>query len=657
MKSIHASDSGVVAAIAVSAIALSLVMPLRAQDAAAHRGIAKDWITHHVVFSNPGTRAQAIQNGAYDRWLRIVSDPRYIMQQEERSLMASAPSGTAWEADTDDGPASDSQAPAPRAPAYRGPLPRGLREAVIPPPAELAAMPAKLGNHHRLKKDWSEGLSNTSGSAGVAGATTGLGEFPATYTTGGTSSSDFAIYNTGLAGAAGQPSIIAYNNLYTTSPSVTWAYNTGGTIVNSVAFYNQTGQTGTQVYFVQNNSSNQAQLVLLKWAAGSGTLASPTTLTAVATTAYPTCTASCMTTITLSGTPSDTYSSPYYDAFTDTIYVGDDGGKLHKFHPVFSGTSSGNPPVEVTTSPWPVAVNTNASLGSPVYDGGSGNVFVGDYPFNFASACQPPTTSTNSPCGYLYSVVASSGSFTKSAQLDYNDGIIDSPIVDSSAGYVYAFVGDDGSTACAVPGSSTNGPCAGVFRFATSSVSTSTEARVGAGYEFMMSGTFDNAYFNTGTGHLYVVGNTGPADNTLYQIAISPSGFGTITAGPEVANNYDNGYYAAGLQVTEYLNGSADYVFLGVLAFGNVSVSSGSGCTGPTILNGCVMGFNVTTGSISSGTAATGALPEAGGTSGIVVDYAPGTSGNIYFSTLLNSSCTTPSVTAGCAIQTQQAVP
>ena len=34
-----------------------------------------------------------------------------------------------------------------------------------------------------------------------------------------------------------------------------------------------------------------------------------------------------------------------------------------------------------------------------------------------------------------------------------------------------------------------------------------------AGYEFMMSGTFDNAYFtsSTPTGHLYVIGNTGPA--------------------------------------------------------------------------------------------------------------------------------------------------
>lgn len=70
---------------------------------------------------------------------------------------------------------------------------------------------------------------------------------------------------------------------------------------------------------------------------------------------------------------------------------------------------------------------------------------------------------------------------------------------------------------------------------------------------------------------------------------------------------------------------------------GGAGVSSGSGCTSPSLINGCVMGFHVT--------------------SGIVVDFAPGTSGNIYFSTLLNTSCTTPAVTDGCAIQTQQSQP
>jgi hypothetical protein len=775
----------------VIAIALSSAILLRAQDTTTHHGIAKDWITHHVIFSNPGTRDQAIQNGTYERWLRIVNDPRYIMQQTERSLMASAPSSAASDAVTDDGSGDDSQP----APTYNGTLPHGLAKALIAP-SPLAVPETKLPSHGRLKKDWSEGLTATSGTAGAAGATTGLGEFPATFTTGGTACTDFAIYNTGLAGASGQASIVAYNNIYSTCnsgvPTVTWAFNTGGTIVNSIAFdviscSTVCAQTGTQGYFVQTNSSGAAQLVLLTWNAGSGTaVSSPVAPTSVTAANYSTCTAPCMTTLNLSGTGpalttatgtfvvtgtvgtswagntvsingttytfvtgtptainqielhtasssstnktdtaknleavinanssqctsgdsclpagqtansavtateststvtltataagtagnftlassntsdvtasvtngtnsplSDTYSAPYYDPTTDTIYVGDDVGNLHKFTPVFNGTLA-----EVTTGGWPLSVNASASLGSPVYDTGSLNVFVGDYPLGFSSLCQPNTSTTISPCGYLYSV-SSSGTVTKSAELDFNNGIIDSPIVDSSVGMVYAFAGQDNSTSCALPPLSTGSPCAGVYQFATNfgSGATGTEAQVGAGSQFMMSGAFDNAYFTTGTGNLYVVGNTGPANNTLYQIPITS---GVITppanAGPAVSTNYTSGYYAAGLQVTEYLNGGADYVFLSVLAFGNAT-----GCTGQSVLNGCAMGFNVTAGTISPSSNVTGALPEAGGTSGIVVDYAPGAAGNIYFSTLLNTSCTLPAtVTAGCAIQTNQAIP
>ncbi len=61
---------------------------------------------------------------------------------------------------------------------------------------------------NRIKKDWSETLGND--------GSTGLGEFPATFTAtpGSTScTSDFAVFNTGLAGTSGQASIVAFNNL------------------------------------------------------------------------------------------------------------------------------------------------------------------------------------------------------------------------------------------------------------------------------------------------------------------------------------------------------------------------------------------------------------------------------------------------------------
>jgi hypothetical protein len=183
-----------------------------------------------------------------------------------------------------------------------------------------------------------------------------------------------------------------------------------------------------------------------------------------------------------------------------------------------------------------------------------------------------------------------------------------------------------------------------------------TKATVGPGYEFMMSGTLDNAYYTSSapTGHLYLVGNTGPANNTLYQVTITNNVMNTsTTAGPVVSNNYTSGYYSAGLQVAEFDAGTIDYIFLSVLAFG---VPAGSGeCGTSSLSNGCVIGFNVSSGTISGSTTPTGATGAEGGTSGIVVDSgAPGAQ-NIYFSTLLNQSCTTSDGTGGCAIQTSQA--
>jgi len=144
-----------------------------------------------------------------------------------------------------------------------------------------------------------------------------------------------------------------------------------------------------------------AQLVVLKWAAG-GTLTGPTTLTSNP--SYPTCTAPCMIAVPFSGTPTDTYSAPYIvyntngngmPAGPSTIYVGDDAGKLHQFTNIFwTGT-----PSEVTGS-WPVTLNANASLGSPIYEGQSQLVFVGDYTsFSSSENCQ--VYGGTDPCGYL----------------------------------------------------------------------------------------------------------------------------------------------------------------------------------------------------------------------------------------------------------------
>lgn len=682
--------------LAVLATTLGLTVLVNGQEVQStqEQGVPSDWTHHHLIFSHPGTADEAIVTGTYERWLNIVSDPRYILQQQKRGANASGatsdPSGNVSstmpvaielnppterddagvQSEEDDTGAIEitlDERNAVQLGNHR--LPSGLAKAIILPAIEQSdaafASSIQAGSalkierrrerreherktRNRIQKDWSETLGNN--------GTAGLGEFPTTFTaTAGVTSctADFAVFNTGLAGTSGQANIITYNNLYSTCnggiPTVYWAYNTGGTVVNSVTL----SLNGSQVAFVQSSSSGVASLVLLTWLASNGTLTAPASPTAEAAGSYNGCTAPCMTTLTFSGSHSDTYSSPFIvyglSGNPSSAYVGDDAGNLHKFTNIF--VSGSNTPAEAG-SPWPAAVNSNASLGTPIYDSVSTNVFVGDYLFSSSSPCEPSATNTNNPCGYLYSV-NSSGTVARSAQLDFNMGIMDGPLVDSSAGEVYVFAGDDGSTNCA--GST---PCAAVYQFPVnfSAGASGTKATVGPGYEFMLSGTFDNAYYtsSTHTGHLYVVGNTGPANNTLYQVSINSNVMGTsTTAGPEVSSNYANGYYSAGLQVSEfYAGGANDYIFLSVLSYGYPS-----GCTPATLANGCIIGYNVNSGTISASTAATGASAEAGGTSGIVIDSGTAGAQNIYFSTLLNQACTTSGGTGGCAIQTSQSAP
>ena len=78
---------------------------------------------------------------------------------------------------------------------------------------------------------------------------------------------------------------------------------------------------------------------------------------------------------------------------------------------------------------------------------------------------------------------------------------------------------------------------------------------------------------------------------------------------------------------------------------------AGDGCTGSA---GCLYSVQVPTATpFTFPTTATG-VPEAGGTSGIVIDNvaAGGQDSNIYFSTLANGACAT---TNGCAVKLTQA--
>lgn len=615
-----------------------------------------DWTHHHLIFSDPGTAGEAMRKGTYSHWWKIVNDPRFILQREKRNAAATNASklNNFLPPENTKQITAKNESPDDVRLVQPDKLPRGLTRSPVNSLSNLddAGRPGGVGHDQRhengsLHKDWSENMASD--------ATTGLGMYPAKYSfdissanCGSASQPDYVVFNTSLAGTSTKASIIAYDNLYTgcsgSVPSTYWAYNTGGTIMTSVVL----STDGSQVAFAQSSSGGSASLVLLKWKPSTTESAiSPGTPTAATPSTYRNCTTPCSLTLTFSGAANDTASSVFCDYGSDTIYVGDDSGRLHKFAGVFSGT-----PGEVTGGAWPVPVSLSA-LAAPIYDSSSGNVFVGDYLLNLTSNCGP----SGEPCGFLYSVNASTGSIVgKSNRLDYIFGTVDAPLVDSSAGEAYVFAGADSSFGSA-SACGTDVPCSGVFQFPTDFTSGSgSEVTVGPGYEFLMAGTFDNQYFssNNATGHLYVVGNTGPGNNTLYQISINSNEMSTTAVtGPAVSTNYTSGYYSAGLQLTEVYTGSKDYIFLSVLSFG-----APAGCSSG-LTYGCVMGFDVTSASISPATIPTGATTEAGGTSGIIVDNTStfGGASNIYYTPLANQACPSSGGSGGCAIQISQAEP
>jgi hypothetical protein len=457
--------------------------------------------------------------------------------------------------------------------------------------------------------------------------------YPAKYgasLTAASCTNDFVVYPTGQMGATGAANLIAYNNLYTTGcttgavPSVYWAYNTGaGQMITTSPVLSL---NGTQLAFIESNGTT-ASLVLIKWAAGtSESMTAPVTLTNSTTAALylactPTAAAPCMYTMSFANAANDTLSSPFYDYNSDTLFVGDDKGNLHKFTNVFSGTpaESGNP--------W-VVLNSNVKIASPNYDPSSGYVFAGDLG------------------GIMHSVVASSG-VIHGTSVTVGDAIIDAPLVDSSAGSLYAFV-TTGS------GTYQNGSNA-VDEFPVGfTTAPNGWVAVGAGSagtgHYLYDGTFDNVYYSSSvhTGNLYVVGNTGVTTGaTLYRIPIITSGMNTPVAA--VTDLTAGGAYPWPSGVTEFCNNSAsactasatqttagtDYIFF------SLNRGTQTGCTS-TAGNGCIVAYNVTNN--AAGTAAP-TLSNSGlpvttpgtngcwATGGLVIDNSATTAGasQIYF--------------------------
>ena len=527
--------------------------------------------------------------------------------------------------------------------------------------------------------------------SGGTQASVGAGMYPAKFsfdTTTADCAGDFIVFPTGLAGVSGQASVVAYNNLYSgcggSVPSIFWAFNTADTIVTSPVL----SYDGSQVAFVDNTG----QLVIVRWAASSGTVGAPVAPTAFSAADYnASCTpaaAPCMTSIALSGATTDTRSSPYYDYDNDIIYVGDDGGTLHKITGVFLGT-----PTE-SSSGWPVTLS--GVLTSPVYEGNSDTVFVA------------------SNAGTLSRVGSAGGSPVTSGVLKVASsvGIVDSPLVDvnSTATKVYVALGDPDEV---VQFATTFG--AGAPGIAETFGSSALTTRI-------YMGAFDNTHYNGNgtTGNFYVCGShsTG-TEPELIMILMNSTFTGTSLIADATANGaancspvtefldtsasttlsaaitnvttsipvtsgtgFANGNYIqidseimlitagggtttltatrAQLGTTAAAHANAagvdnihDWIYLSVTANG-----AGTGCTGA-----CLYNYAVTAPLTTISNATTG-ISAAGGTSGIIIDNSVLTTSGasqIYYTTQNPQACggngTTGSGTGGCAVQTLQSAP
>jgi hypothetical protein len=332
-------------------------------------------------------------------------------------------------------------------------------------------------------------------------------------------------------------------------------------------------------------------------------------------------------------TRTDHNSSPFYDYVTDKLYVGDDGGRLRQFTGVFKGV-----PAEVITAPWPFGLGASVRTTSPVHVFTTSTTYIAD------------------AGGFLYSVT-DAGVKTTSARVGFSLGIVDSPIVDPSAGTVYVYVSND------VGVGSPNTNHSAVFQFPVGFAGGASGSKVqvgnGSGSLKSFSGDFDNTYYTSASGkagNLYVCGfdsaGLGQQIPTLWHIPIAITGaMGVAVAGPALTTAAVNGTSCS--TVAEVYNPSAapakDWIFMNVA---NNAVTGGVINCG--VAAGCIMSFDVTSGIPA---ATVGHATVTGGASSVIIDNLAGTAGasQVYFTPLGNQTCTSSGGFGGCAIQASQA--
>lgn len=499
----------------------------------------------------------------------------------------------------------------------------------------------KNGGMHR---DWSISL----GLGGTAAAM-----YPAKYSfdTGATPSctNDFVVFPVDVAGSVTQPTLVAFNNLYSgtlpgpdgfcnrpfaanddsRSGTTMWSYNiNGGPVATSPAL----SLDGTKVAFV-DTEGGVAHFHVLAWKSGDGkdatnfqNVKTPKTIGSFTDPLEPVAGSGTASDLTL-GSTTDTLSSPFVDYYNDLAYVGDDGGKLYRVKDVFctvtrsTGTITVNPdclvgppgPAPSLDTTWAtggaLATGCSGKLSGPVLDSVTGNIFVG---------CSD---------GKLYGFTSAGLALTNSPVTVGNNtatgGIVDPPVLDVTNGFVYVVAGNSaGGTAVLV-------------QVKESNMSTLT-ATLGPGGLFNLHApSFNDAYFSSGTSSNWLIYEVAAAPNTgqcpsttngsctaLYAVGFDGSYNLSVGASPGASPLFYNTPAFELSPSTEFVSGGVDRLFSSQIHIVDDSLSS----------------FDIT-GGFPGGFAAqlgVGRIVGDGGTSGIIVDNASGLpqAASIYYTIL-----------------------
>ena len=189
-------------------------LPMRAQQAtessAPKVGLVDDWTFHHLVFSNPGAKDDAVKNGMLEKWLKVSNDPRYQMQQIKRNLGAR--------------------------PVIAGPDHAAGTDAISGTTVHSPEGWDKLSTAGTaMKKDWSQSLGN-----GAATLTSSIGTLNSSSISG---SSTLTV--DGVTFDASTPATAKQTGTFTGNPTTGQTVTIGGAEVLTASLPTAASQTGT----------------------------------------------------------------------------------------------------------------------------------------------------------------------------------------------------------------------------------------------------------------------------------------------------------------------------------------------------------------------------------------------------------------------------